>query len=85
MGACAYQGQTSCNCIVSGQETSQRFRAIQRHASCSATMSDSKATNEGKEEVPPFTPEQIQWIDRLIAFHAALRSTSTSATPSSGG
>ena len=43
-------------------------------------MTTNEATNEGEEEVP-FTPEQIQWIDRLIAS----RATSTSVTSASGG
>lgn len=57
--------------------------AIQHHPVWPA-MSDSEAMNEGEDEVP-FTPEQIQWIDRLIASRAMPRSTSTSATLSSGG
>ena len=59
MDACACQGQTSCNCVRSGQETSEHSHAIQHHR-VQLTM------NEGEEDVP-FTPEQIQWIDRLIA------------------
>ena len=57
--------------------------AIQHHPVWPA-MSDSEVMNEGEYEVP-FTSEQIQWIDRLIASRTMPRSTSTSATLSSGG
>ncbi len=42
-------------------------------------MTDTEETAETREEVP-FTPEQIQWIDRLIASHAAIPSPSLPAT-----
>ena len=62
MGACAHRGQNSCRYFLSSQYTSQcSFRNRVPPA-----MSDSEATYKGEEEVP-FTPEQIQWIDRFIA------------------
>ncbi len=42
-------------------------------------MTDTEETAETREEVP-FTPEQIQWIDRLIASRAAIPSPSLPAT-----
>ena len=44
--------------------------------SCSPHHGDSEATNKGEEEVP-FTQEQIQWVDSLIASRATPRLTST--------